>query len=178
MGKVGGFLRIAFATIAIVAGLATGARAQSTWVTVSAADNTFHYVAPSEPTVTPKDAMEGDVPYTITTYVSVSNGFGVIGAYTVYHADNVAADADLVLGGFLKGLKAELVSSTPMPYQRGTSDTLKGLLASAKSDSLTCHIRVVVDGVKIYTLAACGMKGNDATADIDRVIGSFSITKP
>lgn len=176
MGRLG--WRFAVLSVVFAFALTSGAFAQSTWVTVSAADNTLHYTAPVEPTVNTSEAKEGDTPYTITTYLSVANGFIVIGAYTVYHANDVEADPDLVLGGFLKGLKAELVSSTPMPYQRGPGDTLKGVFASAKNDNITCHLRVAVDGVKIYTIAACSRAGTDATADIDRVIGSFSITKP
>lgn len=178
MGDEMGKGRFAVLAVVFAFALTSGAAAQSAWVTVSAADNTFHYTAPVEPKVNTSDAKEGDTPYTITTYLSVGNGLAVIGAYTVYHATDVEADADLVLGGFLKGLSAELVSKTPMPYQRGPGDSLNGVLASAKSDNLTCHLRVAVDGVKIYTLAACGTKGVDATADIDRTIGSFAITKP
>ncbi len=178
MGKLGGVWRFTILGIVFATALLSGARAQSTWVTVSAADNTFHYQAPVEPTVKTTDGKDGATPYTITTYMSLSTGFVVIAGYTIYHATNVEADADLVLGGFLKGLQAELVSSTPLPYQRSPGDTLKGVLASAKNDNMTCHLRVVADGVKIYTLAACGSKGVDATSDIDRAIGSFSITKP
>jgi hypothetical protein len=42
---------------------------------------------------------------------------------------------------------------------------------------MTCHIRVAVDGVYIYVLGACGATGRDFTAQIDRAIASFAITK-
>lgn len=177
MRKAGWSWRFAL-TIAVLAfALPKAALAQSEWVTVSAADGALHYIAPVKPNITTNDAKDGDTPYTITLLVSTVPGFAVIGSYTVYHA-NVEVDPNLVVGGFVEGMKAKLISSTPMPYQRGPGDTLKGVLAVAQRDNTSCRFRVVTEGVKSYAIAACGLNGNDASADIDRVLASVSITKP
>lgn len=178
MGKTGEAWCAAIAVVACIFASSNAASAQDAWVTVSAADGALHYQSPVEPKITTSDAKDGDTPYTITLYVSTVPGLAVIGSYTIYHSNDVVVDPDLVVGGFIKGMKGDLISSSPAPYQRGPNDTLKGVLAVAKSGDTSCRLRVVVEDVRAYAVAACGLNGNDASADIDRVLGSISVTKP
>ena len=147
------------------------------WVTVDNADGTFHFAAPVQPTAKSDRGTDGDVGFNETVYTATSGGLIVIGDYSVYDPGAHVVDPKLVLQGFVGGLKAQLISSEDKPYERGPGDALPGLLASAQNDQVTCHFRVAADGLRVFALAACGRAGTDETADIDRTIASFTVTK-
>ncbi|MDE2181570.1 MAG: hypothetical protein KGJ78_00975 [Alphaproteobacteria bacterium] len=165
----------AAAAILVVVGV--GASADDNWVPVTGGNGDFHFLAPTEPKVETSNDTDNGVPYAQTLYTSVATGFAEIGTFSDYGTANVQPEIDLVVTGFLKGMGATLISNEPMPYVRGPKDTLTGALVSARSDKATCHVRLVIDHARIYGLAACGLTGYDATAEMDRAIASFTITK-
>ncbi|MDE1939810.1 MAG: hypothetical protein KGI68_12375 [Alphaproteobacteria bacterium] len=169
--------RAATLAAALVLFAGTAARADGDWVAAANADGTFHFQAPVQPTSQTSTSTDAGVPYTQTVYTAASGGLIVLAAYDVYQPSANYVDPKLVLKGFLDGLAAQPISSEDQPYSRGPNDVLPGLTASAKTDQLTCHLRIVVDGVHVYLLVACGRAGYDVTADIDRAMASFAITK-
>ncbi len=164
------------AAIAAVMVFAVGANADD-WVPVTGANGTFHFLAPAQPEAKTTNATDNGVPYTITTCVSKNAGLIEVGAFSDYGNANAELDINLVVGGFVKGLGATLISNDPMPYTRGPNDTLTGAMVAAKAPNATCHMRLAVDGLRSYGLAVCSYAGQDVTADMDRALASFQITK-
>lgn len=153
---------------------AMAARAQQDWVTVT--DHDFRFMAPLQPTSSSQSSTDDGVKYDTTLYQAVVPGrFEVVASRSVYQPGPGKPDAQVVMGGVLKGLKATPISEADAPYTRGANDVLPGRFDAAQSDDLICHIRTAVDDEIVYILAACGVKGQDVTADIDRAMGSFTI---
>ncbi|HJW40316.1 MAG TPA: hypothetical protein VJ476_03700 [Rhizomicrobium sp.] len=168
----------AFAFAVAMACVLAPARADDGWVTVTNAAGTFHYASPVTPKSETSRGDDGGVGMTQTIFTSVAGGFIEIGDDTTYDPGPHVVDPKLVLNGFVESIKGQLISSQDEPYVRGPNDTLPGLLASIANSDVTCHFRVVGDGVRAFALAACARAGTDATADIDRAMASFTVTKP
>ena len=152
----------------------TSAQAQQDWVTVT--DHALRFAAPVQPTSSSQSSTDEGVNYTTTLYVAVIPGrFEVVASRSVYQPGPGKPDAQVAMGGVLKGLKATPISEADAPYTRGPNDVLPGRYDTAQNDHLNCHIRSVVDDEIIYLMAACGVIGQDTTADMDRAMASFTI---
>lgn len=168
-----------FACMALLAALAVPAAwaDDSDWLATTNSDGNFHFLAPVAPSVQTSNETDAGVAYTTTVWIARSGGFIEMGEYSVYQPSNNYIDPKLVLQGFLHGLSAQLISSEDQPYARGPNDVLPGLTAAVNNANLTCHVRVAVDGLRVFALTACGQTGYDVTAEMDRAMASFEITK-
>ncbi len=171
------FLRMAGLAAVCASMLAAPAGADDDWVTTTSADGVFHFASPLQPNSQTSRGDDGGVGFSQTVYTVVTDSLVIMTDEAIYDPGPHFVDPKLVLTGFLQGLKAELISSEDQPFTRGPGDVLPGLIAAARTDALTCHLRVVADGLKVFVMSACGRAGHDATADIDRAIASFAITK-
>ncbi len=168
----------AMAVMTISMAAAAPARTADDWVSVSTPDGAFHYAAPAAPTSASNHGTDGDIGFSQTNYTSIGNGFIEVGDETLYDKPSTLISTQMILKGFVAGMKAELVSSQDQPYARGPGDTLPGVLAVVKNDKVHCQVRIVIDAVRIYGLAACGIADADAAADIAKAIASFNVTTP
>lgn len=154
-----------------------GTAAADDWVAVTSSNGAFHFVAPSQPSVATSHETDDGVPYVMTMYTATTNGLAEIAAVSDYTGTDRPIDPNLLTNGFVQGVKGTLVSSAPMNYVRGANDSLPGIIATINTPNMTCRMRAAVDQPVAYMLAVCSALGVDKSADMDRVIASFAITK-
>lgn len=151
--------------------------AQDGWVTVSPTGGRFSVSMPTAPTMVRKSAT--DTYETVVAYMAHAAGRDFVVAYGDLKPGGKAGVSQLLesnRNNFIRSVHGKLVNSRGTQFLHVRTGTRPAVEFTAESGNKDCKGMVVIDGRRVYQLAACGREGDTFTAAADRLLSSFAIT--
>lgn len=160
-------------SLVLLVALSASAQAPADWVKFSPTGSPFSILMPVQPKEDKKTVDSPDGPYTTTLFSSISPDHEI---YLVGWVDydpkfnfGVQAELEANRDNLVKGLKAKLLSTTPVKLGTHPGIEFKAEL-TGQADIVS---RVYIVGRRPYQLIAVTPAGRDASANRERFFSSF-----